>query len=306
MTEATEESAPTFGKGTRVRITTGDAAGVEGEIFWWGRSKWGYGMRAGVKADGADDKHWVDAAELVAIDADGNELDPQPAIASPSFRTEIEIRGIDVPYALGRLLTGLRIHQGLPRGRAASATVRLDRLRATEIALGCRIPDPVVAYVMAGVGSLRDIPALLGLNAGLREKLGVDDFDLVAFDSDHGDYLTFRHDAPADDATYVTLRHDGSALVRVEGELEDYVSGRLGPALADLDRATPPLEIVVDYVTTTEPAAPEEPREEWVSHKSFGRGVVVGREATSKGDKLTIRFADGETRKLLANFVQFE
>ena len=42
-----------FGKGARVKIVGGvEGVGEVGEIFWWGESKFGQGMRAGVSCPG--------------------------------------------------------------------------------------------------------------------------------------------------------------------------------------------------------------------------------------------------------------
>ncbi len=52
-----------FGKGDSVNITGGEGAGSKGTIFWWGESKFGPGMRAGVEAEDGE-KYWVDAEHL--------------------------------------------------------------------------------------------------------------------------------------------------------------------------------------------------------------------------------------------------
>lgn len=54
-------------KGMRARITEGDDAGVEGEVFWLGPSKYDDGTRAGLK-EASGKKHWVDAAHLQPAD----------------------------------------------------------------------------------------------------------------------------------------------------------------------------------------------------------------------------------------------
>lgn len=61
------KTASAFARGDRVRITGGKGAGSEGMVFWWGESKWGNGMRAGVEVDGGE-KFWVDAEHLAALD----------------------------------------------------------------------------------------------------------------------------------------------------------------------------------------------------------------------------------------------
>ncbi|MEM1347433.1 MAG: hypothetical protein AAGI01_02685 [Myxococcota bacterium] len=57
------QKASAFKRGDHVRIIAGKDQGAEGTIFWWGESKWGPGMRAGIETtDGG--KAWVDAEEL--------------------------------------------------------------------------------------------------------------------------------------------------------------------------------------------------------------------------------------------------
>lgn len=75
--EALQEAieANVFGRGDRIRVKSGNDAGAQGTIFWWGESKWGDGMRAGVETDDGE-KLWVDAEHLEAtaeeddVDAD--------------------------------------------------------------------------------------------------------------------------------------------------------------------------------------------------------------------------------------------
>ena len=67
--EAAKEAAK-FRKGDRVRVIEGRDAGSVGVIFWWGESKYGEGMRAGIEADDGE-KVWADAAELEQADDGG-------------------------------------------------------------------------------------------------------------------------------------------------------------------------------------------------------------------------------------------
>lgn len=75
------EQASQFGKGDRVRVTGGKSADAEGVIFWWGESKWGDGMRAGLKTDD-DETVWADAENLEklegAADAEPETHDDDP------------------------------------------------------------------------------------------------------------------------------------------------------------------------------------------------------------------------------------
>ncbi len=62
------KAQPDMGKGDRVRVLNGKETGSEGVIFWWGESKWGDGMRAGLKTDD-DETIWADAGDLEVVDA---------------------------------------------------------------------------------------------------------------------------------------------------------------------------------------------------------------------------------------------
>lgn len=298
----------TFGKGTRVRIIKGDNAKTLGEIFWWGRSKWGHGMRAGITPDSdPNEKLWVDAAELVAIDEDGNELDPQPAYISASSAPEIAIRGIEVPYLLGRAITAVRVKRGYPFGKSSHAIMRLTRLRFAEEQLGCTIPDAIIAYVVSGLGSTREVSDIVRMTSDLYarfEARGKKPPTSIAFENDNGDYLIFSRDAENSDTTFAKLLHDEAFEEAVSGDLVKKLMNELGNP-DEIERRIQPFEVVVDYLSEDEPD-PDVPIVQWVKHKTFGRGAVESSERTSKGAKLTIKFENGETRKLLDSFVEFE
>ena len=63
--EAAKENSM-FAKGDSVKIISGEGEGSNGTIFWWGESKFGPGMRAGVEAQDGE-KYWVDAEHLEAL-----------------------------------------------------------------------------------------------------------------------------------------------------------------------------------------------------------------------------------------------
>lgn len=54
-----------LGKGSKIAVVAGEHIGQSGEIFWWGPSKFGPGMRAGVNTDD-DQTIWVSDAEIEA------------------------------------------------------------------------------------------------------------------------------------------------------------------------------------------------------------------------------------------------
>ncbi len=72
-------------KGTRVRITRGEGAGEEGEIFWVGPSRFGQGMRYGIR--GSDEEtYWVDGPGCEPIEQSGAAGAPRDS--SAEFRDD--------------------------------------------------------------------------------------------------------------------------------------------------------------------------------------------------------------------------
>ena len=76
----------TLSKGSRVSIVKGPAAGVEGEVFWVGDSKFGVGSRYGIK-DPEGESHWADGNQVELLEGptaaqDGARTRPS---ASPAF-----------------------------------------------------------------------------------------------------------------------------------------------------------------------------------------------------------------------------
>lgn len=63
------DEGPPIAKGARVEITGGkQGVGVQGEVFWAGESRYGPGMRYGIRA--ADDEtYWVDGRFVQEIEA---------------------------------------------------------------------------------------------------------------------------------------------------------------------------------------------------------------------------------------------
>ncbi len=90
--EPTDDGEREFGKGARVKIVSGlEGVGVVGEIFWWGESKYGDGMRAGVSADD-DETYWVDEENLGWPDEDIPEDVLEAAKEASEFRKGDDVR----------------------------------------------------------------------------------------------------------------------------------------------------------------------------------------------------------------------
>lgn len=294
-----------FGKGTRVRVHEGDAEGAIGEIVWWGKSRWGPQMRAGVQTEGEEsEKIWVDASALRAIDEKGDDLDPQPFIERTADPADVETRGINIAYALAQTMTAVRLQRGYPESKATSATLRLDRLKQAEEELGCSIPDPVIAYVASGLGTIRKVGDIARLTVELCEQLekdeAVEKASFLAFDRDDGDFLAFKRGDKEETDTVMLFRQD-EGYESETVELMDHLTDQLEKKRSQRNE---PFQVLVDYITTdqSEPA----PDEQWVTHAKFGRGMVLASEATMKGEKLTIRFEGGNVVKLLDRFIEYD
>lgn len=65
--EKPSEAARKLGKGSAARVTGGEHEGKSGTIFWWGKSKYGEGMRAGLETE-AGETVWVDESDLEVAD----------------------------------------------------------------------------------------------------------------------------------------------------------------------------------------------------------------------------------------------
>ena len=75
--EPEREARPVLEKGTIVEITSGkEGVGEQGEIFWVGESRFGAGMRYGVKTQN-EDTFWADEAQVEVISA------PEKKAAAP-------------------------------------------------------------------------------------------------------------------------------------------------------------------------------------------------------------------------------
>ena len=117
---APPEPKETLEKGSRVSITKGASAGAEGEVFWVGESKYGPGMRYGVKDDEGE-THWADEHQVELLEgpakggdearAGGSGGPPPPADEAPwpdgeddfassggGFEDDIPFPGDDVPF----------------------------------------------------------------------------------------------------------------------------------------------------------------------------------------------------------------
>ncbi|MGF1467113.1 MAG: hypothetical protein ACFCGT_13380 [Sandaracinaceae bacterium] len=96
-------AGPELAKGARVRLNGGPDAGAEGEVFWVGESRFGPGLRYGVR-DG-EETYWVDDIHVEALDEapaappgdPGPGDDPPEALAETAFDEPPPGYGGDAP-----------------------------------------------------------------------------------------------------------------------------------------------------------------------------------------------------------------
>ena len=96
-------SAARLGKGDHVKVISGECEGAQGTIFWWGKSRYGDGMRAGVEPDGGGEKMWIDAEHLVASGEEGSAPTPSSSpkrSSAPSYSNHSgpSIDDEDIPF----------------------------------------------------------------------------------------------------------------------------------------------------------------------------------------------------------------
>ena len=91
-TLAMAEKASQFGKGDVVEVIAGPNAGAKGTIFWWGESKFGDGMRAGVETEDGETL-WLDDHELGQVEGGSSS-----AGAASSSSHEPSFSDDDIPF----------------------------------------------------------------------------------------------------------------------------------------------------------------------------------------------------------------
>jgi hypothetical protein len=86
----TASSSPRLEKGDAVEIVGGRDAGKRGEVFWVGESKYGKGMRYGVRGADDEETYWVDEGQVVRVEgsSDGSaaadDVRPPPVVDAPA------------------------------------------------------------------------------------------------------------------------------------------------------------------------------------------------------------------------------
>lgn len=209
---------------------------------------------------------------------------------------------------LSRLLGQLRarsIARDQYQAPKEPARVRLHELEAIEAATGIELPDPVIAYLAAGVSVWGDGPLRLAKvaeqTAHVRE-LAVEMFQsmteaaakrfAIIDDDSNGNYIAVKKRTPKDsDAVYFLDHEGGYELPAASLSLMEAITDRLGDAPPD----APPLAI--EWIDEPAPA----PRARRVQHPKFGAGTVHADD----GEYVSVDFEAGRKR-MKREFLTFE
>ena len=191
-----------------------------------------------------------------------------------------------------------------PRG-GNPGRLRLQDLERVEAELDVRLPNPIIAYLVGEVSAWGDGPVsvmrVLVLTAEVRDALadaghtpgGKQLAKLVAIDDDsNGNYVVFRRGEKAASEQLALLDHEGWELH--DQTLSEAIDRRLEGSAVDEDAEPFGVELF------DEPAPPA--TEVWVSHKKFGRGLVVD----DGGENVTVRFDGIGEKRLRREFLSFE
>jgi hypothetical protein len=223
-------------------------------------------------------------------------------------------RELKLTDALGRTLSAARAANKIEE----VFHPRLEAVEAVEEAFGCRVPDPVLAYFAAGLAGRYSRPmtsprAMLELTRYLQEELEEQrergypirwsPDTVVVFDEDNANFLAFdRRTAPDSDAI-LFIDHEGVWTdPPTKMTLRSYLKSEADRFEGDIDKLEPFAAEVRDV-----PAAESgESDDVFVRHAKFGRGRIIEKDAGGKHEKWTVEFEDGETRVLLARFLEVD
>ena len=183
-------------------------------------------------------------------------------------------------------------------GRSPSeGRVRLQDVEHIEKLFDMALPDPIIAYIAAGVSAWGDGPLSI---AGIEERTLIiqDHHDaneyspgtpfVVVDDDSNGNYIAVRKD----DAGFCFLDHETGFELDGRDSLAEHIEKVLHDL--ELGGAQP---FAVELVDSPDP----EPVVMRVSHPKFGEGKVVQR----LGDNVTVDFESVGEKRLKASFLTF-
>lgn len=225
-----------------------------------------------------------------------------------------DARELELADALGRTLSAARAANKIEE----VFHPRLEAVEAVEEAFGCRVPDPVLAYFAAGLAGRYSRPmksprAMIELTQYLQEELEEQrqrgrpirwsPDRVVVFDEDNANFLAFGRGTPPSSDAILFIDHEGVWTdPPIDTTLRSYLKSEAEGFGGDIAKLEPFVAEVRD-----EPSAQGEESEDLlVRHAKFGRGRIIDKDEGGKHAKWTVEFDDGQTRKLLARFLEVE
>lgn len=205
---------------------------------------------------------------------------------------------------------------------AKTREIRVDDLDEIEERFGCRIPDPIIGYFAAGLadrmgtGSAKKISAIKGLTEQFREAVEEAGSEprynpdgWVIFEEDNANYLGFSTSAPRDQQSYFLFDHEGVYTdtpieLSLAERLRDLIRDSGGDDHPDSTKDFDPFEVTLIHPKPKKPRDSSLDEEIFVEHPKFGRGQVLSKDDTGKHEKWEVEFDSGETKLLVAKFLE--
>jgi hypothetical protein len=213
------------------------------------------------------------------------------------------MRSVSITPELATLLGRLRAHRGLGSERVR---LRLQDLESVEKELRLVLPDPILAYLAAGVSAWGDDPPRLGavLERTLEVRERIDESGETDEGATRSRFAIVDDDASGNYLGVLAGAARESDVVTFFDHEEGYVPGtrlRLRDVLRDLleDEGVgdgPPLEVEL----YDEPV--REPTPVWAVHAKFGRGRVLA----EVDGTVTVVFEEMGEKRLKRSFLIFE
>jgi len=199
--------------------------------------------------------------------------------------------------------------------------IRVEDVEELENNFSCRIPDPIIAYFAAGLGDFygsgkaTKINAIKGLTEQFRELVSEGDQEprynpegWMIFEKDNGSYLGFPNDADSDQQAVYLFDHEGGFTdtpipIALSERLREFVRSAGGDDHPDSSKEVEPFEVTLIHPIVKERDTGID-EDIFVEHPTFGRGQVVSKDDTGKYDKWEVAFDSGETKLLVAKFLE--
>jgi hypothetical protein len=199
--------------------------------------------------------------------------------------------------------------------------IRVEDLDEIEGSFACRIPDPVIAYFAAGLGDFygdgkaNTINAIKELteefretvqDAGQEPRYNPDGW--MVFENDNANYLGFPTDAERDQQTAYLFDHEGAYTdtpipLSLAERLREFIRGAGGDDHPDSAKEVDPFEVTLIHPAPKVSKSAKLDEEIHVEHPTFGRGLVLSKDDTGKHEKWKVEFDGGETKLLVAKFL---